>query len=176
MTGEYSDDLATPSFRFWMTSANPDPSRSTVGEKIEIIGPTSEYGHENVIMLGLHADWSTSFGQYVSRQSETAKLHEAIEALSHQINALQGAVSNLTEQVDELSESVASLAVDDDLPDLADLDEDAARAAIQAYVDANKGRDVYADEISDALGLDLLRVVRICEILREGGAIARGNV
>lgn len=50
--------------------------------------------------------------------------------------------------------------------------DDAAKAAVKAYFAARHGDHIYPDEVAEALDMDLLRVIALCEALTAEGKLA----
>lgn len=54
--------------------------------------------------------------------------------------------------------------------------DDEAAQEIVTYLDSHSDETVYPDDLAEALGLDLMRVIELCEMLSAEGKIGRSNV
>lgn len=61
-----------------------------------------------------------------------------------------------------------------DAPAPREMEDAEAKDEIKAYFAARAGAAIYPDEVAEALGLDLLRAVRLCEALVAEGRLGRG--
>lgn len=55
-----------------------------------------------------------------------------------------------------------------------EIGDEEAKDEIKAYFAARDGAAIYPDEVAEALGIDLLRAVRLCEALVAEGRLGRG--
>lgn len=154
---------------FMFTSPKPIASGRA---KMVVRAASGEFWAENKLGYPVHQDDvhvpSTSASS-VFTTTEVLKMHaEILQKISHLTEAL--------ERLEGRVEAIEQHRSEEPIPEVRDVSDAQAADEIVAFYDAHKGENMYPDDVAEALKLDFLQTVRLCEQLVQEGRLGRGHL
>ncbi len=113
-----------------------------------------------------------SFGDVYPISSPTILVDDTLNLVLREIRALRASVEQLSAHI--IGQEDTSIGPSHEgMPATANISDTEAKEAIKQYFAKHHGRDIFPDEVADAIGLELVRTIRLCEELMKENRIAR---
>ena len=104
-------------------------------------------------------------GAAVAPEPAQAELLEELRAMHETLRDLKADIAAMAKSAVVAVENTPDGRTDDE-----------AKAAIKAYFQSHHGQNIYPDDVADALDMDILRVIALCEALVAEGKLAHGKL
>ena len=147
---------------------SPIGTHGTASGEIRISGPTPV---NPILTLLLQRTESTS----------PYRLHDQVVAGVGvgvgDVGALLKAYQAITDEINELKTEIAQLknAIEPEPPQIREISDAKAKSEVRAFFKEHDGEVIYPDDVAEALNIDLMQAVRVCEALTKEGKIAPEN-